>query len=51
VRYEAAGQQTGNPGERRRPDVLVSAKSSWRVQQEVRCTPPTPNHGAAIGPA
>ena len=38
VRYEAAGQQTGKPGERRGPDTLVSEKISWRVQQEVRGT-------------
>ena len=38
VRYEAAGQQTGKPGERRGPDTLVSEKITWRVQQEVRGT-------------
>jgi hypothetical protein len=38
VRYEAAGQQTGKPGERRGPDTLVSEKHSWRVQQDVRGT-------------
>lgn len=38
VRYEAAGQQTGKPGEPRGPDALVSEKISWRVQQEVRGT-------------
>lgn len=38
VRYDAAGQQTGKPGERRGPDTLVSEKISWRVQQEVRGT-------------
>lgn len=38
VRYEAAGQQTGKPGERRGPDTLVSEKTTWRVQQEVRGT-------------
>ena len=38
VRYEAAGQQTGKPGERRGPDTLVSEKRTWRVQQEVRGT-------------
>ena len=38
VRYEAAGQQTGKPGERRGPDTLVSEKRTWRVQHEVRGT-------------
>ena len=38
VRYDAAGQQTGKPGERRGPDTLVSEKITWRVQQEVRGT-------------
>lgn len=38
VRYEAAGQQTGKPGEPRGPDTLVSEKITWRVQQEVRGT-------------
>ncbi len=38
VRYEAAGQQTGKPGERRGPDTLVSEKITWRVLQEVRGT-------------
>lgn len=38
VRYEAAGQQAGKPGERRGPDTLVSEKITWRVQQEVRGT-------------
>jgi hypothetical protein len=38
VRYEAAGQQTGKPGERRGPDTLVSEKTTWRVFQEVRGT-------------
>ena len=38
VRYEAAGQQTGKPGEPRGPDALVSEKITWRVQQEVRGT-------------
>lgn len=38
VRYEASGQQTGKPGERRGPDTLVSEKTVWRVQQEVRGT-------------
>lgn len=38
VRYEAAGQQTGKPGERRGPDTLVSEKTTWRVYQEVRGT-------------
>jgi hypothetical protein len=38
VRYEAAGQQLGKPGERRGPDTLVSEKLSWRVQQDVRGT-------------
>jgi hypothetical protein len=38
VRYEAAGQQAGKPGERRGPDTLVSEKTTWRVQQEVRGT-------------
>jgi hypothetical protein len=38
VRYEAAGQQTGKPGEPRGPDTLVSEKVTWRVQQEVRGT-------------
>ena len=36
VRYEAAGQQTGKPGEPRGPDTLVSEKRTWRVQQEAR---------------
>lgn len=38
VRYEAAGQQTGKPGEPRGPDTLVSEKRTWRVQQETRGT-------------
>ncbi|MBA4176174.1 MAG: hypothetical protein C0505_06395 [Leptothrix sp. (in: Bacteria)] len=38
VRYEAAGQQVGQPGEPRGPDTLVSEKVTWRVQQEVRGT-------------
>ena len=38
VRYEASGQQTGKPGEPRGPDTLVSEKTTWRVQQEVRGT-------------
>jgi hypothetical protein len=38
VRYEAAGQQSGKPGERRGPDTLVSEKTTWRVLQEVRGT-------------
>ena len=38
VRYDAAGQQTGKPGERRGPDTLVSEKITWRVRQEVRGT-------------
>lgn len=38
VRYEAAGQQLGKPGERRGPDTLVSEKTTWRVLQEVRGT-------------
>jgi hypothetical protein len=38
VRYDAAGQQTGKPGEPRGPDTLVSEKVTWRVQQEVRGT-------------
>ncbi len=38
VRFEAAGQQTGKPGERRGPDTLVSEKTTWRVYQEVRGT-------------
>ena len=38
VRFEAAGQQTGQPGERRGPDTLVSEKATWRVQQQVRAT-------------
>ncbi|QTN21855.1 hypothetical protein HZ992_16980 [Rhizobacter sp. AJA081-3] len=38
VRYDASGQQTGKPGERRGPDTLVSEKTTWRVQQEVRGT-------------
>lgn len=38
VRYEAAGQQAGKPGERRGPDTLVSEKTTWRVLQEVRGT-------------
>ena len=38
MRYDAAGQQTGKPGERRGPDTLVSEKITWRVQQEVRGT-------------
>jgi hypothetical protein len=38
VRYEAAGQQLGKPGELRGPDTLVSEKITWRVLQEVRGT-------------
>lgn len=38
VRYEATGQQTGKPGERRGPDTLVSEQVTWRVHQEVRGT-------------
>jgi hypothetical protein len=38
VRYEAAGQQAGKPGEPRGPDTLVSEKITWRAQQEVRGT-------------
>ena len=38
VRFEAAGQQTGQPGERRGPDTLVSEKATWRVQQQARAT-------------
>lgn len=38
VRYEAAGQQSGKPGEPRGPDTLVSEKITWRVQQEARGT-------------
>ena len=38
VRYEAAGQQAGKPGEPRGPDTLVSEKRTWRVQQEARGT-------------
>ena len=38
VRYAAAGQQLGKPGERRGPDTLVSEKRSWRVQQEASGT-------------
>ncbi len=38
VRYEAAGQQLGKPGERRGPDTLVSERITWRAQQEVRGT-------------
>lgn len=38
VRYDAGGQQTGKPGERRGPDTLVAEKRAWRVLQEVRGT-------------
>lgn len=38
VRYDAAGQKTGKPGEPRGPDTLVSEKTTWRVQQEARGT-------------
>lgn len=38
VRYEAAGQQSGKPGERRGPGTLVAEKRTWRVLQEVRGT-------------
>jgi hypothetical protein len=38
VRYDASGQESGKPGERRGPDTLVGSKRTWRVQQEVRAT-------------
>lgn len=38
VRYEAAGQLAGRPGERRGPDTLVSETNQWQVQQEARGT-------------